>query len=29
MLHNMLRYSEVSTDLVFLDMATTPLEMRL
>ena len=28
MLHTMLRYSEVSTDLVFEDIATTPLELR-
>ena len=27
MLHNMLRYSEVSTELAFVDIATTPLEM--
>ena len=28
MLHNMLKYSEVSTDMVFVDIATTPLELR-
>ena len=27
MLHNMLRYSEVSTDLEFVDIATKPLDM--
>ena len=28
MLHSMLRYSEVSTDLVYVDIPTTPLELR-
>ena len=27
MLHNILRYSEISTGLVFVDIATTPLDM--
>ena len=29
MLHNMLKYSEVATDLIFVDIATTSLEVRI
>ena len=29
MLHNMLKYSEISTDMIFIDIATTFLETRI
>ena len=29
MLHNMFQYSEVATDLIFVDIATTSLEVRI